>query len=143
MQLFSPVFKSNQSIPSKYAKDGVSPPLQIQDIPSQTKSLVLIVHDPDAPNMDFVHWLIWDIPPKTKEIPEGQIPSGATQGINDTGGIGWFGPAPPSGTHRYFFELYALDTNIGLPQDTPRDRLLTTIEPYIKSQATLIGTYSA
>lgn len=131
MQLLSPAFINNQPIPTKYAIGGINPPMLIQEIPSQTKSLNLMVHNPDTPNMGFAHWLVW------------KIPQSAIQGINGMGTIGWVGPALPSGTHRYFFELYALDTVLDLPQGGSRDELQDTMKSHTLEKTELISKYSA
>ena len=109
LKLLSPAFKHNDSIPSKYTCDGadVNPPLVIENAPLSTKSLALIVDDPDAPVGTWVHWVVWNIGPTTSEIGENMVPSGAQQGINDFRKHNYGGPCPPSGTHRYFFKLYA------------------------------------
>ncbi|BAZ30670.1 phospholipid-binding protein, PBP family [Cylindrospermum sp. NIES-4074] len=113
MKLASSVFEANSLIPAKYTCDGadISPPLIWDEVPTKTQSLALIVDDPDAPGKTFVHWVVYDIPPTVRQLPE-QIPSTKTpanigvQGKNDFGKFGYGGPCPPSGTHRYFFQLY-------------------------------------
>ncbi len=104
MQLTSPVFEHNANIPAKYTADGddVNPPLQISDVPEGAESLVLIVDDPDAPVGMWVHWVVWNIP-VVSEIYENSVPG--VEGMNDFGRTAWGGPAPPSGTHRYFFKV--------------------------------------
>lgn len=144
MRITSSVFTHNNLIPSKYTCDGgnFSPPLQISEVPTGAKSLVLICDDPDAPGKTWVHWTAWDIDPKTTEIGEGKAPQGATQGLTDFGEVGYGGPCPPSGTHRYFFKLYALDTKLDIPYEARKEDLEKTMEGHIIEQAELVGTYS-
>jgi len=139
----SPVFKHNQIIPSKYTCDGadVNPPLLIGDTPPEAKSLALIVDDPDAPAGTWVHWVLWNIAPKTTEIREGSVPSSAQQGMSDFRKHGYGGPCPPSGTHRYFFKLYALDTTLNLGPETTKAALERAIKGHIVAQGELIGLY--
>ncbi|MBU2102651.1 MAG: YbhB/YbcL family Raf kinase inhibitor-like protein, partial [Candidatus Omnitrophica bacterium] len=113
MKLTSPAFTNNGFIPKKYTGDGddINPPLSIADIPPQTASLALIVDDPDAPGRTWVHWVVFDIG-VIREISEKSIPG--KQGTNDSSPRNYGGPYPPSGTHRYFFKLYALDTMLAL-----------------------------
>ncbi|TFF84411.1 YbhB/YbcL family Raf kinase inhibitor-like protein, partial [Candidatus Heimdallarchaeota archaeon] len=115
-KLSSPVFKHNGSIPKKYTCQGedISPPLKIANIPDKTKSLVLIVDDPDAPVGTWIHWLAWDIDPKITNIEEASTPKGATIGKNSWGKNEYGGPCPPKGEHRYFFKLYALDKTLNI-----------------------------
>lgn len=144
MKLWSPAFKHNTFIPQKYTCDGenINPPLVIEEIPKQAKSLVLIVDDPDAPMGTFTHWLLWNIPPDIHEIKEGEIPAGAVRGLNDFGKLNYGGPCPPSGVHRYFFNLYALDEILALREGSSRKELESTMEPFIIAQAILMGKYS-
>src|ERR1700730_16873973 len=115
MKITSPAFQEGGNIPQKFTCDGanVNPALRLEGITADAKSLVLIVDDPDAPGGSFTHWLIWNIDPKASEISEGSAPKGA-QGKNDFGKSGYGGPCPPSGTHRYFFKLFALDQPLNL-----------------------------
>lgn len=144
MNLSSPAFQNNGKIPVKYTCDGenINPPLIISDIPNKTKSLVLIVDDPDAPMGTWLHWTVFNIDPKTKEISENSIPSGALEGITDFGSIGYGGPCPPSGTHRYFFKLYALDIKLDLSSGVSKEEIEKAIEGHILDKAELIGLYS-
>ena len=116
MNLTSPAFGNNGNIPSEYTCDGsgLSPQLNIGYVPSNAKSLVLICDDPDAPVGTWDHWIVFNIAPSAKEIPKGIEPKG-TPGKNSWGKTGYGGPCPPSGTHRYFFKLYALDTMLDIP----------------------------
>ncbi|MEW6116632.1 MAG: YbhB/YbcL family Raf kinase inhibitor-like protein [Nitrospirota bacterium] len=144
LKLSSPVFKDNSPIPSKYTCDGndVNPPLVIENVPSNAKSLVLIVDDPDAPMGTWVHWVVWNIEPKTKEIKEHSLPKGAIQGINDFKKHDYGGPCPPSGTHRYFFKLYALDATLNLPSSARKADVEKAMKGHIISQGQLVGLYS-
>lgn len=143
MQISSSVFQSNTLIPSKYTCDGenINPPLRITDVPKDTQSLVLIMDDPDAPAGTWVHWLVWNIHPLTKEIGENSLPANAMEGRTSFGKIGYGGPCPPSNTHRYFFKLYALNTKLNLINSTDKAALLKAMEGHILEQAEVIGTY--
>ena len=142
-QISSPVFKQNQMIPSKHTCDGadVSPPLLIGNIPAGTKSLALIVDDPDAPAGTWVHWVLWNIDPKTTEIGEDSVPSGAAQGMNDFKKSKYGGPCPPSGTHRYFFKLYALDAAIDPGKGATKAGLERSMRGHVIEYAELVGLY--
>ncbi|MFA6254589.1 MAG: YbhB/YbcL family Raf kinase inhibitor-like protein [Patescibacteria group bacterium] len=144
MKLNSPAFKNNEAIPVQYTCDGqdINPPLEISDMPEDTKSLVLIVDDPDAAAGDWVHWLVWNIKPQTKEITENSVPSGAVEGTTSFGQPGYGGPCPPKGTHRYFFKLYALDTDLNLDQNADKQQLEIVIKDHIINQTELIGLYT-
>ena len=144
MKLESSVFENNGNIPSKYTCDGenVNPPLEISEVPENTKSLVLIVDDPDAPMGTWVHWTVWNISPKTTEISENSVPEGAVEGITDFGKPGYGGPCPPSGTHRYFFKLYALDTTLDLGSSAKAKDIEKAMEGHILDKAELVGLYS-
>lgn len=142
MHLESPAFENHQSIPQKFTCDGedVSPALLISDIPEGTKSFVLIVDDPDAPQGVFVHWLAWNIDASTEQIAEGeQLP---VQGRNHFGELGYRGPCPPKGKpHRYFFKLYAIDKKLDLQSESTKKQLEDSIKGHILGQAELIGLY--
>lgn len=142
MNISSPKFKNNGFIPIKYTKDGenINPPLVFSCVPSQTKSLVLIMDDPDAPNGTWVHWVLWNINPKITEIAENSVPAGAVQGQTNRD-KNYSGPYPPSGTHRYFFKLFALDNTLNINSDTRAAELMKIIEPNIIEKAELIGLY--
>ena len=139
--LTSKAFKDGDFIPDKYGCKGenISPPLTIDEIPEGTVSLVIIMDDPDAPVGTFTHWAVWDIEP-IREIGEGSIPG--TEGKNDFGKVGYGGPCPPAGTHRYFFRIYALDGKIGLEQGAPRDALEEAMKGRIVGEGQLMGRYS-
>jgi Raf kinase inhibitor-like YbhB/YbcL family protein len=143
LKLSSSAFKRNDSIPSKYTCDGadVNPPLMIENIPLTAKSLSLIVDDPDAPSGNWVHWVVWNIDPTTVEIRENTVPPGALQGINDFRKRDYGGPCPPSGTHRYFFKLYALDMMLNLGPKADKAELEHAMKGHIMAQGELIGLY--
>lgn len=145
MKIESPVFKNNELIPPKYTCDGenINPPLKLDEVPENTKSLVLIVDDPDAPMGTWVHWTIWNINPQTVEISENSCPQGAVEGITDFGIAGYGGPCPPSGTHRYFFKLYALDVStLDLMSSANASDVRKELKNHILAQAQIIGLYS-
>jgi hypothetical protein len=141
MHITSSAFEHNDRIPAKYTCNGqnVNPPLRIEDIPPGTQSMAIIVDDPDAPGKTFQHWLIWDIEP-TGEIAENTAPG--TQGRTDFGKSEYGGPCPPSGTHRYFFRVYALGTTLGLAEGSTRADLEKAMKGHVVAEAELIGLYS-
>ncbi len=143
LTISSPSFKQNEHIPAKYTCDGadVNPALVIGNVLPGTKSLALIVDDPDAPRGTWVHWVIWNISPDTKEIKEHSVPPGASQGMNDFRKLDYGGPCPPSGTHRYFFKLYALDTMLSLGKNTTKATLERAMQGHILAKGELIGLY--
>lgn len=143
LQLTSPVFKQNEAIGRQYTckGDNINPPLNISEVPANAKSLALIMHDPDALGSDFVHWLMWDIPVGAQTIAANSVPVGAVQGPNGFGKNQYGGPCPPagSGTHRYIFELYALDTALALSSDSSREKLQEAMKGHILAQHALTG----
>jgi Raf kinase inhibitor-like YbhB/YbcL family protein len=148
IKITSSAFQQEGMIPSKYTCDGadVSPPLQWDEIPEDTKSIALINDDPDAPMGTWVHWALYNLPADTKELaenipPEETLPNGAKQGITDFGRIGYGGPCPPSGTHRYFFKIYALDSQLELESGANKNQLLKAMEGHILAQGELMGKY--
>lgn len=143
-RMTSTAFAQGAPIPARYTADGddISPPLQIHDPPQGTESFALVMDDPDAPVGTWVHWVVWSMPAQTREIRAGEVPSGAVVGRNSWGRTGYGGPAPPSGTHRYFFKLFALDASPELPPTTDKAALLKAIEENVLAQAQLMGTYS-
>lgn len=143
MKIISSAFGNNQNIPFKYTCDGenISPPLEFFDAPAGISSFALIVDDPDAPRATFVHWLVWNIPPATSSISENSVPQGTTQGTTDFGEQKYGGPCPPSGTHRYFFKLYALDVKLDLPSSSRKKDLEAAIQTHIIEKTELIGLY--
>lgn len=142
MKLTSSAFTHNGSIPSEYTCDGsdLSPPLSISDVPANAKSLVLISDDPDAPVGTWDHWVVFNIPASIKEISKGKEPQG-TAGKNSWGRTGYGGPCPPSGTHRYFFKLYALDTMLNLPAGSTKKQIEAAMEGHILAKTELLGLY--
>lgn len=143
LSIASKAFPHNSMIPAAHTCDGAdeSPPLSIRDVPEEARSLALIVDDPDAPAKTWVHWVVWNIGAETKEIPAGSVPPGALQGRNDFGRPGWGGPCPPSGTHRYFFKLYALDALLPLPPGASKAQLEEAMKGHVLGKAELIGLY--
>ena len=148
MELKSKVFEPGGLIPAKYTCDGedISPPLNWSDAPAGTKTFALISDDPDAPVGTWVHWVIWNIPASASALDENlpksaSLPNGAKQGTTDFRRIGYGGPCPPSGTHRYFFKLYALDTTLNLPASTTKKDLEKAMQEHSLGQAELIGKY--
>jgi len=161
IKITSSAFEDGGLIPAKYTCDGadvspplqwdavgadVSPPLQWDAVPEGTRSIALICDDPDAPMGTWVHWVLFNLPSDAKELAENipteeTLPNGAKQGVNDFGRVGYGGPCPPGGTHRYFFKIYALDTEVGLQAGADKRRLLKTMEGHILGQGQLIGKY--
>lgn len=149
MSLSSPAFQEGGSIPVKYTGDGqnISPPLQWGEPTQQTKTLALIVDDPDAPVRVFTHWVLFNIPADVHQLAEGipaqeTLENGALQGKNDFGQIGYGGPAPPSGSvHHYRFTLYALDMPLDLKPGVSKNQVLDAIKGHILAQGQLTGTY--
>ena len=141
MKLTSPAFANNQGIPSEYTCDGAdtSPELNIEDVPDTAKSLVLINDDPDAPVGTWDHWIVFNMPTDVK-IEKGSEPAGVA-GKNSWGKTGYGGPCPPSGTHRYFFKLYALDTELSLQEGASKVDIEKAMEGHILEKTELIGTY--
>lgn len=135
MKITSLAFKHNQNIPVKYTCDGegVNPPLEFSGIPNEAKSLALIVDDPDAPTGTFVHWVVYNINPSVKEVKEGEISANSTEYVPS---------CPPSGTHRYFFKLYALDTLLEIKAKPTKASLEEAMKGHILDQSELIGLYS-
>ena len=144
MKLKSPALEHNRPIPEKYTCDGkdVNPALVVESAPGGAKSLALIVDDPDAPRGTWVHWVVWNIAPDTKEIKEHSVPAGASQGMNDFRKRDYGGPCPPSGTHRYFFKLYALDATLTLGAGATKADLERAMKGHIIEQTELIGLYT-
>jgi Raf kinase inhibitor-like YbhB/YbcL family protein len=143
MKITSSAFQQGGKIPSKFSCDGANtnPPLQISDVPPEAKSLLLIVDDPDAPSGLFTHWAVWNISPHTTAIAEGSTPKGV-QGTNDFGKSGYGGPCPPSGAHRYYFKIFALDWELDLPSSAKRSQLDTAMKGHVIAQGELMGRYS-
>jgi len=130
-------------MPTKYTCDGenINPPLELSGISKETKSLVLIMDDPDAPSKTWVHWVVYNIDPSTTKIEEDSAPGGI-QGMTDFGKLGYGGPCPPSGTHRYFFKLYALDTILDAPSSLTKQQVLEKVRDHVIEEAEIVGLYS-
>ena len=148
LKVTSSAFEQGGMIPAKYTCDGknISPPLKWESLPEQTKSLAVIMDDPDAPMGTFVHWVMFNIPADTSGLDENvpgdsQLPNGSLQGMSSFGKTGYGGPCPPSGTHRYFFKLYALDKDVELDSSADKTQLLEAIQGHILARGELIGRY--
>lgn len=143
MIIGSPSFANDEMIPSKYTCDAenLNPTLTISGVPGSAKSLVLIVDDPDAPGKTWVHWTVWNIDPGTAEISENSVPAGAVEGVTDFGMPGYDGPCPPSGTHRYFFKLYALDITLDIDPSSTVGNIEGAMEGHILDSSELVGLY--
>ena len=142
MKLTSADFDNEGMIPEEFTCDGrnISPDLSVTDVPEGAKSLALIMDDPDAPGGTFVHWVVWNIPPRTSSIERGKEPEGS-QGRTSFGRKGYGGPCPPSGTHRYYFKLYALDEELDLKEGSSKKELESAMEGHIIESAMLMGKY--
>ncbi len=148
LRIESSAFQPNGKIPAKYTCDGadLSPPLRWNDPPQGTKSFALISDDPDAPMGTWVHWVLYNLPAETRSLEEGlatseTLPNGARQGMTDFRRVGYGGPCPPSGTHRYFFKLYALDTVLNLVAKATKADVERAIKGHILAQTELVGLY--
>ena len=149
IKISSSAFDEGGTIPLKYTCDGedVSPPLEWSGVPEGAKTLVLISDDPDAPMGTWVHWVLFNLPATVNNLPEDIPPmqtleSGAKQGMNDFRRIGYGGPCPPGGMHRYYFKIYALDTEIDLEAGAAKPEILRAMEGHILAQGQLMGRYS-
>jgi Raf kinase inhibitor-like YbhB/YbcL family protein len=142
MRISSAAFEDEGDIPARYTCDGenVSPPLELDDLPSETVSLVLVMDDPDAPMGTWDHWVAYDIDPLT-DIPEAVAALG-TAGSNSWGHMGYRGPCPPRGTHRYNFQLFALDRRLGWEEGADKTSVLEAIHDHVIAEASLLGFYS-
>jgi len=140
MRISSPAFEHNAFIPVKFSCQGkgANPPLSIEGVPKETKSLALIVDDPDAPGGDFVHWVVYNAP-VTNRVEENSV--FGKQGVNSLGKVGYVSPCPPSGAHRYFFKIYALDTLLNLKEGISKTDLESAMAGHILDQAQLVGLY--
>ena len=138
----SPVFENKKYIPVNYTCDGVdvNPPLTIEGAPEETKTLVLIVDDPDCPTGKFDHWIVWNIPPTTRTIEENTVPG--TEAISTSKKQAYGGPCPPYGTHRYFFKVYALDTQLDLKSNSSKRDVEKAMKGHILAEGELRGLYS-
>lgn len=151
MEIRSSAFFIGNTIPFKYTCDGdnISPPIHWQDPPQETRSFTLIVDDPDAPKNTFTHWVVYNIPADSRELPEGiteepKLANGGVQGKNSFGKLGFGGPCPPPkhGTHRYFFKIFALDQSLDLPVGASKEEVLQAMEGHILDKAEVMGRYA-
>ncbi|MEN8126759.1 MAG: YbhB/YbcL family Raf kinase inhibitor-like protein [Planctomycetota bacterium] len=149
LKITSAAFEDGGMIPPKYTADGadISPPLAWGGVPDAAQSIALICDDPDAPMGTWVHWLVWNIPPEVASLdeeapPVAELADGARQGTSDFGRIGYGGPAPPSGVHRYYFKVYALDAMLNLPARATKPQLEKAIDGHILAQGQLVGKYT-
>jgi len=148
IKITSPAFEDGGMIAPKYTCDGadISPPLRWESVPEATTAIALICDDPDAPVGTWVHWVLFNLPADAGQLAENiptdeTLPNGARQGKNDFRNIGYGGPCPPGGTHRYFFKLYALDSALALSPGATKDQLLSAMKGHILGQGQLIGRY--
>ncbi len=150
LSLTSTTFRNGEKIPRKYTCDGedTSPPISWSGAPNGTKSYAIILEDPDAPGGTFTHWVLYDLPANVTALPEGagkkrNHNEGSKQGVNDFGRIGYSGPCPPGGTHRYIFRLYALDVkDLNLKEKATKEEVLKAAKGHVISETELVGTYS-
>jgi Raf kinase inhibitor-like YbhB/YbcL family protein len=149
LAITSSAFSEGQAIPTRYTCDGpdVSPDLALSGVPEAAASLALICDDPDAPMGTWVHWVLFNIPADADGLSaeissDATLENGALHGTNDFGKLGYGGPCPPGGTHRYFFKLYALDTVLDLDSGITKAQLLEAMEGHVLAEAQLMGTYS-
>jgi len=149
LEIRSSAFAAGEAIPQKYACDGddMSPPLSWSGAPSETRSFAIIADDPDAPIGTWVHWVLYNVPAQVGSLPEGvsvgsSLPVGGLQGKNGSGRLGYQGPCPPSGTHRYFFRVYALDKPLKISPGASKEQLLKAMKGHILAQGELMGLYS-
>lgn len=144
MVLSSAAFGHGEPIPVQYTADGadMSPPLLVSGVPEGTASLALIMDDPDAPAGTWYHWVVWNIPAEVQELAEGTPPEGASEGTNSWDRSGYGGPSPPSGTHRYFVRLYALDQKLELTRPVDAETLESAMLGHVLARAELMGIYT-
>ncbi len=144
MQLLSPDFRSGSEIPIEFTCDGenYSPEFEITGVPAGATCLAFIMDDPDAPKGTFVHWIFWNASFKTTKFSSRALPNSAVEGENDAKKLGYIGPCPPSGTHRYFFKIYALNTSLKLEQGVTKDKLMEAMQEHIIAETELVGLYS-
>jgi Raf kinase inhibitor-like YbhB/YbcL family protein len=137
----SSAFGNNQKIPAVYTCDGndINPPLTIEGTPKEAKTLALIMDDPDAPRGTFDHWVVWNIPASASTIEEHSVPG--TEGLNSGRKVGYYGPCPPSGTHRYFFKVYALDAQLNLKANSNKSDVEKAMDGHVLAKGELIGLY--
>ncbi|MBU3666464.1 MAG: YbhB/YbcL family Raf kinase inhibitor-like protein [Chthoniobacterales bacterium] len=144
MKIGTTAFSATRPISARFTADGrnINPQLSISGVPSEAKSLALIVDDPDAPMSPWTHWMLWNIPAGTTHIAEDSVPDGAVAGCNDFGRTEYRGPSPPSGTHRYFFRLFALDTDLPLPPGAARPALEDALRNHVLAKCEIMGRYA-
>ena len=148
MIITSPSFSSGENIPSKFTCEGdpptggVNPEFEIHFVPEGTKSLALVMDDPDAPGNTFTHWLIWNIDPETERIKQASKPAGSKEGMNDARKVGYLGPCPPPGkVHHYHIRLFALDVPLDLEEGAEKDKVLVEIKKHTLEKTELVGVY--
>lgn len=148
MEVRSKAFRHEGTIPQEYTCDGsnYSPPIEWQQVPDNAQSVVVIARDPDSPRGSFTHWIVYDVPPKAGGLQEnlpmgGSLFNGARQGQNDFGKIGYGGPCPRQGTHRYFFEVFALDQPVALPGGATEDEVRRAMAGHVVARGELMGRY--
>jgi Raf kinase inhibitor-like YbhB/YbcL family protein len=145
MKISSPAFVDGGKIPKEFTGEGEnhSPPLRIDDVPNEARSLALIMEDVDADSGIFTHWIVFDIAPRAKDFGRNQIPETARQGLNDFGRVEYGGPRPPTGEHRYYFHVYALDNLLTLPAKSTRAQIEAAMKGHILAQTKLMVHYRA
>jgi Raf kinase inhibitor-like YbhB/YbcL family protein len=148
MEITSTAFANEEMIPRRYTCDGedISPPLSWRGVPPGAESLALIADDPDAPRKTWVHWVAYNLPAANGGLPENVPPEktivgGGRQGTSDFGRVGYGGPCPPSGIHRYYFKLYALDAELGLAPGATKEELLQAMAGHVLAEAQILGRY--
>lgn len=143
LKLTSPVFENNSPLPPRYTcdRENINPPLSIRNVPQGTKSLALLLDDQDAPRGSYVHWIVWNIDPETKDIKEDSVPENAVEGTNDFKKRNYGGPCPPTRAHRYVFKLYALDIRLSLENSSTKAALEKAMKGHILAQTQLLTSY--
>jgi Raf kinase inhibitor-like YbhB/YbcL family protein len=144
MRITTDAFREGGTIPDEFTLYGENkvPPLHLDELPANTRSVALLVEDPDAPRGNFTHWILFNVDPETRDIDENFVPALGRQGQNDFGEPAYDGPKPPSGEHRYYFRAFALDTMLNLPEGAPRQEFERAIKGHILDSATLMGRYA-
>ncbi len=143
MTITSTAFQDNTEIPEKYTCNGgnYNPPFTFSQTPREAQSLALVVEDPDAPNKTWTHWVLYNIPPSTLEILPHSLPENSMSGMTDFGSTEYGGPCPPTGVHRYFFKLFALDTLLDLPEGATKETVESAMKGHVLEAAQIIGLY--
>ncbi len=143
LMISSPAYENNGTIPEKYTCDGanINPPLKVENVPRQAKSLALIFDDIDAPGGSYVHWILWNIDPSTREIKEDSVPEGAIQGTNDFKKQNYGGPCPPTRPHRYAFKIYALDARLALSANSRKADLEKAMKGHVIARSQWLGKF--